>query len=85
MNPETVMSADYVPARQRQVTGSSFQHDPNQASSTIENLDDDDDEDVYDPSKVTVFPKISSTNNENSSTSAKDQQGSLIRRFFSAL
>lgn len=55
---ETNTSTEYVPSRQHQVSGTSFGHDPNIQSSTIENLDDDDDEDVYDPNKPTLFQKM---------------------------
>ena len=52
-------SAEYVPSRQHQISGTSLRHDPNVQSSTIENLDDDDDdEDVYDPNKPTLFQKL---------------------------
>ncbi|CAF2574473.1 unnamed protein product [Rotaria sp. Silwood2] len=51
-------TTEYIPSRQQQVSGTSFRHDPNIESSTIENLDDDDDEDVYDPNKPTLFQKI---------------------------
>jgi hypothetical protein len=50
-------STEYIPSRQHQVSGTSFRHDPNIESSTIENLDDDD-EDVYDPNKPTLFQQI---------------------------
>jgi len=50
-------TTEYIPSRQHQVSGTSFRHDPNIESSTIENLDDDD-EDVYDPNKPTLFQKI---------------------------
>ncbi|CAF4270044.1 unnamed protein product, partial [Rotaria sordida] len=53
-------TTEYIPSRQQhQVSGTTFRHDPNIESSTIENRDDDDDdEDVYDPNKPTLFQKI---------------------------
>ncbi|CAF4719779.1 unnamed protein product, partial [Rotaria socialis] len=45
-------------------------------SSTIENLDDDDDEDVYDPNKPTLFqkiqPQITNTTEQTSSKKSID-------------
>ena len=60
----TSISSQYVPSRQFQVSGTSFQHDLNIASSTIENLDDDDDGDVYDPQKPTIVQEKIKTNEE---------------------
>ncbi|CAF4601505.1 unnamed protein product, partial [Rotaria magnacalcarata] len=54
---EKTSTTEYIPSRQHQISGTSFRHDPNTESSTIENLDDDDDEDVYDPNKPTLFQK----------------------------
>ncbi|CAF0926502.1 unnamed protein product [Adineta ricciae] len=68
--PEKSAKTEYIPSRQHQVSGTSFRHDPNIASSTIENLDDDDEEDVYDPSKPTLFQKL-----QSSSTTTTEQQG----------
>ena len=62
----TGVASEYVPSRQHQVSGTSFGHDPNIQSSTIENLDDDDDEDVYDPNKPTLFQKIQNQTNDQS-------------------
>ncbi|CAF1275357.1 unnamed protein product [Rotaria sordida] len=67
-------STEYIPSRQQhQVSGTTFRHDPNIESSTIENRDDDDDdEDVYDPNKPTLFqkiqPQISNTTEQIQST-----------------
>ncbi len=58
INNEKNSTTEYIPSRQHQISGTSFRHDPNIESSTIENLDDDDDEDVYDPNKPTLFQKI---------------------------
>ncbi|CAF5087929.1 unnamed protein product, partial [Rotaria magnacalcarata] len=59
-----------------QISGTSFRHDPNTESSTIENLDDDDDEDVYDPNKPTLFqklqPHITNTTEQTSSKKSID-------------
>ena len=53
---EKSLTTEYIPSRQHQISGTSLRHDPNLASSTIENLDDDeDDEDVYDPNKPVIF------------------------------
>jgi len=54
---EKTSTTEYIPSRQHQISGTSLRHDPNVESSTIENLDDDD-EDVYDPNKPTLFQKI---------------------------
>lgn len=63
MNTDQTLSTEYVPSRSHQISGTSLRHDPNVASSTIENLDDDDeddedDDDVYDPTKPTVFQQM---------------------------
>jgi len=50
-------STEYIPSRQHQISGTSYRHDPNIESSTIENLDDDD-EDVYDPNKPILLQNI---------------------------
>lgn len=76
-------SSEYVPSRQHQISGTSLQHDPNQGSSTIENLDEeDDDEDVYDPNKPTLFQKLQSKQSEGkrSAHSSADFHSSLYFR-----
>ena len=57
------VTTEYIPSRQHQISGTSLRHDPNLASSTIENLDDDDDDDdenVYDPSRPVIFQQVPS-------------------------
>ena len=90
MNTEGGITAEYIPSRQHPVSGSSYRHDPNQASSTIENLDDDDDdEDVYDPSKTTLFRKLPTStqeaqaspateSNQNRANKSQHEQGKLM-------
>ncbi|CAF1432066.1 unnamed protein product, partial [Didymodactylos carnosus] len=51
------LSTEYIPS---QVSGTKFEHDPNQESSTIENRDDEDD-DEYDPSKPFLSTKKTSS------------------------
>ena len=73
-----VKTMEYVPSGRYQLSGTSFQHDPNIQSSTIENLDDDDDEDVYDPNKPTLFQQTTNTvaeipTNSTSNTTAFKQ------------
>ncbi|CAF1627837.1 unnamed protein product [Rotaria magnacalcarata] len=73
---EKTSTTEYIPSRQHQISGTSFRHDPNTESSTIENLDDDDDEDVYDPNKPTLFqklqPHITNTTEQTSSKKSID-------------
>ncbi|CAF3629326.1 unnamed protein product [Rotaria socialis] len=73
---EKTLTTEYIPSRQHQISGTSFRHDPNIESSTIENLDDDDDEDVYDPNKPTLFqkiqPQITNTTEQTSSKKSID-------------
>jgi hypothetical protein len=59
------VTTEYVPSRPHHISGTSLRHDPNLASSTIENLDDDDDEDdenVYDPNRPVIFQQAPPSN-----------------------
>ena len=70
---------EYVTSRRYQLSGTSFQHDPNIQCSTIENLDD---EDVYDSNKPTLFQQQTTntvaeipTNSTSNTTAFKQVSG----------
>jgi hypothetical protein len=74
---ERSVPTQYIPSRQHPMAGASFRHDPNIASSTIENLDDDD---VYDPSKPTIFQTMSVEKVDDKTSTTVNNSGTTTTR-----